>query len=229
MFGNIDVVPPLNTAPERHAQDAARGAGSPSHLHADCNLADSANRKCSPHHRKESASGTLDFSTPVTSASNALQPEASKEQKPGASTGKAGDGASRLNDVPKTEDEYMKIAPALERSAYKMPKDASSKQLVDAIVGNEADAFLHAPKDNQKAFLKLLNVDKQTQDKILANDKHSANALTHLLVKQERAFLDIPPTLKAEDAYKAIEKGIEHNQYQAMADIKKLHDEMSKP
>jgi hypothetical protein len=72
-------------------------------------------------------------------------------------------------------------------------------------------------------------VDKQTQDKILANDKHSANALTHLLVKQERAFLDIPPTLKAEDAYKAIEKGIEHNQYQAMADIKKLHDEMSKP
>ena len=230
MSGNIDAVPPPTTAPEKHLQDAAGSAVSLSRLHDDCNLADSANRPCPPSHKQESASGTLDFSTPVTatSPSDAQTPKALTDDKADKAN-KSADGTPKLTDAPMTEDEYMKIAPALERSTYKLPKDASSKQLVDAVIGNEVNAMQHAPTASKKAFLDLLNVDQQTQDKILANNKDSAKALGHLLLKQERAFLDIPPTLKGESAYKAIETGMEHNQYKAMADIKKLHELMSKP
>jgi hypothetical protein len=218
MAGKIDVPPTLDPAPEKRGQEAGISGGALNHLHADCNLADSANRQCAAQHKPEPTSGQLDLSTPATSASNTLKP-----------TDKAPDGASKPNDVPKTEDEYMKIASAEMRKAYKLPKDATSKQLVDAVVGNEARAILHAPKVNQKAYLDILKVDEKTQNQILANNKDSVTALRHVMVKQERAFLDIPPTLKGEPAFKAMEKGIELNQYRAAADIAKLHKFMSEP
>ena len=214
MSGNTDV-PPLTSVPEKRGQEGSAGAGSLNHIQADCNLADSANRQCATQHRPEPASGTLDFSTSATSASNALKP-----------ADKATDGTPKPD---MTEDEYMKIAPAEMRKAYKLPKDATSKQLVDAVVGNEARAIMHAPKANQKAYLDIVKVDEKTQNQILANNKDSAAALRHVMVKQERAFLDIPPTLKGDPAFKAMEKGIEQNQYRAAADIQKLHKLMSEP
>jgi hypothetical protein len=204
MFGNDEIV--SHKAADK-TQDQVSCA---KQLRDDCGLA--APEQKASQLKVPANKNDLDFTAPVA--------KAPPNDKPA-------DTAGNPTSL-KSEEDFMKIAPALYRDALKMPKDAKSSDLVNKVIGEKVNAFEHAPKAAQSLFLDALHIDKQTAAKIMGHKKDSEKLLADALLTQEKTFLDIPPTLKGESLYQAIEKGIEHNDYQAVVDSLKIQAERSK-
>lgn len=186
-------------------------------LHGDCDLVN-------PALRKEPVGGsqvaTLDFSAPPSSTPEVVSP--AQEQKTEERK------TFNAEELLKSEDAYMKAAPEMYRGALGLPKDASSKELVEKYLDIGVQTIESAPKDKQAQVLQGFGIDDKTASSILGRPD-ADKKLNDLLLEKTKAFLEIPPTLKGEAAYKAAESGIEHNDYRLLVDTKKLRDEMSKP
>ena len=205
MFGNDEIVS------HKAADKTQDQLSCTKQLRDDCGLA--APEQRASQLKAPANKNDLDFTAPVS--------KATPKDKPADTTGNP-------SFSPKTEEDFMKIAPAIYRDSLKLPKNASSEDFVNKVIGEKVKAFENAPQGAQNLFLDALHVDKQTAAKIMGHKEDSEKLLADALLKEEKAFLDIPPTLKGESLYKTIEKGIEHNDYQAVVDAQKIQAERSK-
>jgi hypothetical protein len=150
----------------------------------------------------------------------------------GATAGKRGtveatvqDGVAVPNVNGVTEAQFMKTAPAVMRHELHLPKDATSKQLVDTMLKDEIAYFKTEKPSVERAQLKLFGLD----DKQVNHFMHDKNSPTYdqelaaAWLKQTKQFMDVPgPATEA--TYKKIEDKWLRQQYKTALDVEKIHN-----
>ena len=153
---------------------------------------------------------------------------------PGGAQGKAADAKGdqvvhnglavpNVNGV--TEEQFMKTAPAVIRHELGLPKNASSKELVDKMLKDEIAVFKTEKPSVEKAQLKLFGFDDKQVNHFL-HDKSAPNydqELAAAWLRQSEKFMGVkgPAT---EGTYKKIENKWLKSQYQSALAVQKIHN-----
>ncbi|HEY9756497.1 MAG TPA: hypothetical protein V6C97_15120 [Oculatellaceae cyanobacterium] len=136
---------------------------------------------------------------------------------------KEGVGPVTANTSKVTEDQFMKIAPGVVRAELHLPKDATSKQVVDGMLKQEIALFKSANLQQEQSALKAFGFDDKQVSQFTHNKSRPGydSQLAAAWLDKEKQYLDVtgPAT---EDTYKKIETGALKQAYQAARDAEKI-------